>query len=335
LADAGTDRTDRTRRRGDTPRILVVDDNRMVRLFVAERLRQDGYAVAEAQDGAEALESFRRERAHVVIADVGMPRLGGLELLAELRREQVPPEVILLTGSHANDAQAAVQALRLGAHDYIVKDLAAGDALRLAVERAAEKWHLREENARLLCELRRLSLTDGLTGTGNRRAFDDALRQESRRALGREGPLALAIFDIDHFKRVNDSFGHDVGDRVLVSFARRLESAIRERDRLFRYGGEEFAVLGQMEAADALALARRAVTAVASRLLDAGGRPVSITCSAGVGALLPTDTSGDELLARADQALYAAKRQGRNRAVCAGEVADSPDARCGRLGRAS
>ncbi len=311
------DQAGRARRREDRRRVLVVDDNRMIRQLVGACLRRGGYAVLEAKDGAEALELFRREPAQVVITDVGMPRLDGLELLAALRARDVPPEVILLTGSHADDAVAAVQALRLGADDYIVKDSNASAALMLAVERAAEKWRLREENSRLLGELRRLSVTDGLTGVGNRRAFDEMLQQESSRAHRCQQPLSVVILDIDHFKGVNDTLGHQVGDLVLISFVRRLQSVAREADRLFRYGGEEFAFLGEMTAEGAQALAQRAVAAVAARPLHAGRHLVPVTCSAGVAALLPAEASGGDLVSRADGALYDAKRLGRNRAVSA------------------
>jgi diguanylate cyclase (GGDEF)-like protein len=303
------------------PRVLVVDDNALIRRLVVELLRRVGYAVLEAGDGAEALACFRRNPAQVVITDIGMPRVGGLELLAALRQHEARPEVILLTGSHASDAEAAVQALRLGAHDYIVKDPTAGEALTLAVERAAEKWRLRDENARLLLELQRLSLTDGLTGVGNRRAFDQALRQEVARAHRHGLRLCLAIVDLDHFKRVNDKHGHSAGDAVLVSFARRLCSVARDSDRLFRYGGEEFAILlTDTEERGGASFARRVVESTAAEALAAGSLRLVVTCSAGVAELSLEDASGQALLRQADAALYAAKRTGRNRVALAGRT---------------
>ena len=188
--------------RGATP-VLVADDNSVIRRLVAMRLRAAGYRVAEAKDGVAALVEFEREPVPVVVTDLNMPRLDGLGLLAALRRKEEPPEVILLTGTRASDVEAAVQALRLGAHDYISKAPASLDAVAHAVDRAVEKWQLRAENARLLSDLHRLSLTDGLTGVGNRRAFDEALRHEVARARRLGGDLALALLDIDHFKRVN------------------------------------------------------------------------------------------------------------------------------------
>ncbi len=307
---------------GNGQRVLLVDDSAVVRRLVAARLRHAGYAVVEARDGAEALESFDGRHVHVVITDIGMPRLGGLELLAALRGREAAPEVILLTGSHASDTQAAVQALRLGAHDYISKEAALGEALTLAVERAYEKWRLTDENARLLRELSRLSLTDALTQLGNRRAFDQALRQELARARRQGSELSLALVDIDHFKRVNDTLGHPAGDEVLASFARRVERGARSSDRVFRYGGEEFAVLlGDTGATGAFALAERVRETVASAQISAGRRSLSLTCSVGVAALLPGDASPETLLRRVDGALYDAKRQGRNRVVVASRPA--------------
>jgi diguanylate cyclase (GGDEF)-like protein len=305
-------------------KVLVVDDTPLVRKMVAARLRLAGYAVTEAADGGEALECFKGAPSAVVITDLSMPRLDGLSLLAALRQHAFHPEVILLTASHASDAEAAVQALRLGAHDYIAKDPAAGDAVVLAVERAAEKWRLREENGRLLAELRRLSLTDGLTGVGNRRAFDDSLSVEVARAQRHGRPLAMVLLDIDHFKRVNDRWGHHAGDELLCGFARRAASLLRSCDRLFRYGGEEFAVLLPDEAQlGGFEVAWRLVRGTAAIPFSASAQRLAVTCSAGVAALGPDDeASGLGLTARADAALYSAKRAGRNQARTLKAAAD-------------
>jgi diguanylate cyclase (GGDEF)-like protein len=298
-------------------RVLVVDDSVVMRRLLVARLRRAGFGVTEAADGLAALEELRRTPAQVVVSDLSMPRFDGLELLAALRAHPSPPEVVLLTAARAGDAESAVQALRLGAHDYISKTPAAIEAVALAVGRAAEKWRLREENARLVTELRRMSLTDALTGVGNRRAFDEALSQEVARARRQGGGLGLVLLDLDHFKAVNDTLGHPVGDEVLAAFAGRLRSVTREADRLFRYGGEEFALLvAGAGPAGALSAAWRAVRATAAAPLVAHPRSVSVTCSAGVSALAPADgRAGGGLVARADAALFAAKRSGRNRAI--------------------
>jgi diguanylate cyclase (GGDEF)-like protein len=309
--------------RGATP-VLVADDNSVVRRMVSARLRKAGYRVAEASDGAAALAEFEREPVPVVVTDLNMPRLDGLGLLSALRRREEPPEVIVLTGNRASDVEAAVQALRLGAHDYISKTPASLDAVALAVERAVEKFRLRQENARLLGDLQRLSLTDGLTGIGNRRAFDEALRQEIARARRLGCDFALALLDIDHFKRINDTMGHQAGDHALVDFVGRVLSVARSSDRLFRYGGEEFALLlSDAGLSGALVVGRRIVEAVAREPLRSGDDAAAVTCSVGVSELVASDdTLGAELVGRSDAALYAAKRAGRNRAIAFAEAAN-------------
>jgi diguanylate cyclase (GGDEF)-like protein len=300
----------------EAARVLVVDDNAFVRRVIVDRLVRAGYEVREARDGAEALAVFRREPVPVVITDLNMPRLHGFDLLASLRRQKVPPEVILLTGTHAGDAAAAVQALRLGALDFIAKDALASEAVVLAVERALEKWRLREENTRLLHELQRQSVTDELTGVGNRRSFDQAVQQEIARARRSVAELSLVLMDLDYLKHINDVHGHAAGDCVLTGFTARLRATSRGSDRLFRYGGDEFALLlGDTGAVGALAVAQRAVAAVAREPVATERGAIAVTCSAGVARLLPSDDAlGSDLVARADAGLYAAKGAGRNRA---------------------
>jgi two-component system chemotaxis family response regulator WspR len=311
-------------------RVLVVDDSAVVRRLLARALRGAGCRVSEGADGAAALVGFRRSPAEVVVTDVSMPRLDGLKLLAALRAEEPAPEVVLLTA--CGDGAAAIEALRLGAHDYIPKTAAATEAVVLAVRRAAEKWRLRQDNLRLVAELQRMALTDGLTGVGNRRAFDEALHQEVARARRQGASLALAMLDLDHFKAVNDRLGHPAGDEVLAAFAARLRSVTRDSDRLFRYGGEEFALLVGGDVAAALVAAERIVRAIREEPFPTGAGLVGVTCSAGVSVLGPEDGGGAGLVARADAALYAAKRRGRDRVVPFDEL---PLTAARRLGEAT
>ena len=294
--------------------VLVVDDSPLARRVVSLSLRRAGYRVLEAADGEEALERYAECAAQVVITDISMPRLDGLQLLQRLRANELAPEVILLTASRAGDAEAAIQALRLGAHDYLAKEEAVGETLVLAVQRAAERNRLQTENAILAAELSRRSMTDSLTGVGNRRSFDAALAHEVARSRRTEAPLCLVLADIDHFKAINDHLGHVAGDEILSAFAARVSSTIRCSDRLYRYGGEEFAVLApDVTLAGGLALAERIVAAVAVAPFEAFGTTIPVTCSGGAAVLSPEDeASGRTLVARADAGLYTAKRGGRN-----------------------
>ena len=298
--------------------VLVVDDSELSRRIMARTLERAGYTVLEACDGVEALELYEKSATPVpvVVTDVAMPRLDGLQLLALLKQGLPPPEVVLLTAKKADDAASAIQALRLGAHDYLSKAAADGEALVFAVRRAAERRRLIDENRALVEELRRMSLTDAVTSLANRRAFDEALRQEIARARRSGLPLSLAILDLDHFKQVNDILGHPVGDEVLKGFAARLRAWAREGDRVFRYGGEEFALLlAHTDLSGAAVFARRIVAAMAGEPFEVSAGRVELTCSAGVAALEETDDGdGGALTVRADAALYRAKGEGRNRA---------------------
>jgi diguanylate cyclase (GGDEF)-like protein len=298
---------------GGRGRILVVDDSVVVRALVGGCLRRAGFDVAEADTGKEALRLLEHEAFDVVITDLNMPEMGGLAMLAELRKKRLSPEVIILTGSRAGDVDSAVSALRLGAHDYLTKPPQSADAIIVTVERALEKKRLRDENARLVKDLQTLSLTDPLTGLPNRRAFDEALRHEKARARRHAQTLAVVMFDIDHFKRVNDTYGHGGGDVVLKHFATTLSRVLRSDDVLYRIGGEEFAaLLPETTPTAALEAAARVLAVVAASPVQYEDAKVRITVSAGVACTKGLD-DGKNVVAEADAALYAAKRGGRNR----------------------
>ena len=310
--------------RPEEPRgnVLVVDDSRLVRTMVAMHLKSARYAVEEAENGEAAMRLLSRGTFDVIITDLRMPELDGFGVLAAVKRLGLSVEVIILTGAHAQDMSSAVRALRLGAHDYLTKPPASADEVILTVERAIEKKRLREANQRLLHELQSLSRTDGLTGVPNRRSFDAAIAQEVARSRRHGDALALVMLDIDHFKKINDTHGHPGGDEVLRSFAKTAARTLREGDVLFRYGGEEFvALLSHADLAGAMNAAERILRAVAETPIPVGGTAINITTSAGVAALVSSDADGSSLVARADGALYEAKRSGRNRALAGGHLA--------------
>jgi two-component system, cell cycle response regulator len=308
---------------GDTAtkgaRVLVVDDARLVRVVIAGILVRAGFDVDEAPNGAIALDMLGRQTYDVVISDLNMPEVDGFQLLAGAKRIAPHVEVIILTGTRAQDVDSAVRALRLGAHDYLSKPPSNSDEVVVTVERALEKKRLKDANQRLVRELESLSRNDALTNVLNRRSFDDGLAQEVARATRHGHPLGVVMLDIDHFKKINDTHGHPGGDEVLRFFAQTVKATLREGDALFRYGGEEFtALLPHADGAGAVAAARRIVSAVAAAPVTVGGKRVAITTSAGVACLGPSARTGEQLVGMADGALYAAKQSGRNRAVLHG-----------------
>ncbi len=296
-------------------RVLIADDSRVVRALVGSHLAAAGYEIREAADGNAALAALEQGGLDVVITDLNMPGHDGFEVLASAKKIAPGVEVIILTGAHSNDMDAAIRALRMGAHDYLIKPPSRADELLLTVERALEKKALRDTNQRLMRQLETLSLTDQLTGVPNRRAFDQALDQEAARAQRHALPLTVVILDIDHFKKVNDTYGHGGGDEVLRSFARVASGSLRRGDLLYRYGGEEFvALLPHADLSGGIAVAERLISTVAKTPVTLGSTVVQVTASAGVACL--GSASPAETLSKADAALYEAKRSGRNR-VCA------------------
>ena len=304
------------RAEGEHGRVMIVDDSPVVRAIVGGYLRGAGFVVEEADNGADALRRLETNPFDVVITDLRMPIMDGFALLEAVKRKNVGPEVILLTGTHAHDMSSAIRALRLGAHDFLTKPPAGPDEVIVAVDRAVEKKRLREHNTRLMRELEALSRTDPLTGALNRGAFEDALRRESHRARRYGFPLSLVMFDLDHFKLVNDGHGHRAGDFVLQQFVQRAATIFRESDTVHRYGGEEFAALMPHTPHEgAIDAARRLVLATAGAPFVIGESSLVVTVSAGVATARPDDIEGADLVTRADAALYEAKREGRNRVI--------------------
>jgi diguanylate cyclase (GGDEF)-like protein len=235
-----------------------------------------------------------------------------------------PRGEVARTGDPEGARETIAFPLRAGASDFGLLVLAAdsfdADQMEMASFLATQAV-VALDNARLHGIVEQQALLDGLTGLANRRSAEETLRSELARAarFGIGGCLVLA--DLDDFKRVNDQFGHPVGDEVLKTFAQTLLDTVRESDVAARWGGEEFAlVLSGTGAEGGANLAERARAAIEAETLSAAGGDVSVTASFGVAAFNDTDELG-ELVAAADSALYAAKRAGKNRVVVAGEAA--------------
>jgi two-component system cell cycle response regulator len=296
--------------------VLVAEDSSVVRAVVRRHLEEQEYEVVEAEDGDAALEACRVGTPDAVLLDIEMPGLNGLEVLAALKADPALADlpVVFLTGH--TDTVDVVEGLRLGAHDYLKKPFEASELIArvsAAVRVKALQDQLRVRNV----ELDHLSRTDALTGLANRRHIEERLRElaASSRRHGHE--LGVIMFDIDHFKAVNDTIGHAGGDAVLREFSRRLHEALREEDTAGRWGGEEFLVLAPISDLEGtLQLGERVCESVSSvpfTLPDGGTLDVTVSGGAATG----TGDDPEELVRRADAALYEAKESGRNRIASA------------------
>ena len=298
-------------------RVIVAEDSATQRAMYGDILREAGLEVHDAPDGRIALDLCRILHPDVLLLDLGLPRLSGEEVLRRLRadRKIAATPVLVLT---ADDRESTVSAaLDAGATDFVAKPARPAELLARVRRVLREKAHvdaLHERNA-LLAEAARI---DALTGLPNRRASVEALAVAARRAAELGRPLAVALIDIDHFKTINDTYGHSSGDRVLCAIAGRLNEQARTVDVVGRWGGEEFiAVLPDStpEQAAAAAEALRAATAAGTYQLEDDFR-VAVTVS--VGWACSDGAAPEQLLELADVALYEAKASGRNRVVAAG-----------------
>jgi len=290
-------------------KVLIVDDSEDCLAIAKARLAGEGVQIVTALDGPGALAAARDQKPDLVLLDVDMPGMDGFEVLRRLKAQaelcMVP--VIFLSGSGGPEAK--VRGLDLGATDYVTKPFDAFE-LRARVRAALRTKRLQD----LLLEHASL---DPLTALPNRRAMEERLAEEWSRVARHGGRLSFIMADIDHFKAVNDRFGHPVGDLVLQDVARAIAAQCRQADLPARYGGEEFAVVGpEVSAEGAAALARRARQAIEANVRQAGPQEVRVTASFGV-ADSEGKRSPEELVSAADGALYQAKNAGRNRVMAA------------------
>ncbi len=293
--------------------IAIVDDDAAIRRLVRLFLKRSGYDIVEFATGMEARAQLAKFPWDLALLDRRLPDMDGVELCQELKSD---PEfktryVIMLTGE--DEQEDKVQGLDLGADDYITKPFQAPELL--ARIRAGKRIvdlqkELLETNKRL--EL--LSITDGLTNLYNHRYFQDELSRAFEESDRYGRPLSLAIVDLDFFKKINDTYGHAVGDQVLKAVSRIFQDSIRSADLAARYGGEEFAVMmPETTLDDAVAFAEKIRILIETTPVNTQAGPIHLTVSIGVSTVPQTGIhSAKELIVAADKALYRAKRSGRN-----------------------
>lgn len=297
-------------------RIVIADDDATTRRLLRAALTAAGHEILEAVDGEAAWTLIQREGVALLITDWQMPHLSGPELIGRIRGAEMPSYVysILLT---ARDSKVdTVAGLDCGADDYLTKPFHR-DELRARVAIGARILALETSLREARDNFAYQASHDPLTSLLNRLAITNHVKAELSRAGRGAYPLSLALLDVDHFKQVNDTYGHLIGDEALRHIARILIDSLRPYDWVGRWGGEEFlAVLAGTTLEDALGIAERLRARIAaSPLLLPDGAPLGLTASIGVACTgLPEEAvDPDHLFQRADAALYAAKAAGRNR----------------------
>lgn len=297
-------------------RVLVVDDSPIYQHLIAAHLREWGFEVVSATDGTQAWEILRRPGSPVLaLLDWVMPGMDGVELCRKLRNQEGREGyvyTILLTAK--NSRADLLKAMEAGVDDFLGKPFEELELkARLLVGKRIVALHQELIAAR---EAMRAAATyDDLTGLMNRREIVDCLKRELARGLREKHPVSVILADIDYFKRVNDQYGHMVGDEVLKEIAHRLTAGVRAYDRVGRYGGEEFlVVMPNCDLISAFSRADEVRGLISMRAVHAGTVATSITVSMGLAVADGRSTpEAEKLLHQADVGLYKAKQNGRNR----------------------
>lgn len=288
-------------------RVLIVDDDRSQAEYAALVLERAGMITCVVNDPATIIEQLTAFSPELLLLDIYMPQCSGIELAQLVRQmtQYVNVPIIFLSAEHRRDRQLA--ALQVGADDFITKPIIAKELIAAVNLRA---WRARMLNW--------VMLRDGLTGLLNHAVIMERLQHAVAIAQRQKEALSIAMIDLDHFKQVNDQYGHPVGDRVLAACSRMIQQRLRGSDAIGRYGGEEFLViLPATESAQALVVLDELRIAFSTLRHTANGETFRVQVSVGI-ACYPQFKTASQLLEAADAALYRAKREGRNRVVIGG-----------------
>jgi len=296
-------------------KILIADDSLVSRHLLDATLRKWGYDVAVARDGSEAWDILQRDDAPpVAILDWMMPGMTGPEVCRLVRQQAREPYTYILLLTSKSLKEDLIEGMESGADDYIIKPFDQHE-LKVRLRAGTRLVDLQAELLSAREALREQATKDSLTRLWNRSSILDALQRELSRGQRERTPIGVILLDLDHFKLINDTYGHFAGDAVLREAARRLSMSIRPYDSLGRYGGEEFLIVFPgCDENTAVAQAERLRVDLCSEPMLLTETAITLTASFGATAALPGyDNSSEVLIRRADEALYRAKRLGRNR----------------------
>lgn len=298
--------------------ILIVEDNPATNKLIEKMLSKVGHPTSSVKNGQEALELFQKQFFPIIITDWMMPKISGLELCQKIRSMENVGYVFIILLTARDKKEDIVAGFEAGIDDFLTKPINPSELLaRLnsGIRILSLEQSLRSANKEII----KLSVTDPLTGCYNRRYLSERLQHEIKRAVRYKHPLSVVLCDIDHFKKINDTYGHTIGDSVLEEFANRLKSNIRrDIDWTARYGGEEFLiVLPETDISNATIVAEKLRTIICSVAMEVMQRSLRISASFGVSGFEKVaeneDISIDLLISQADIYLYSAKKEGRNR----------------------
>ena len=300
-------------------KFLVVEDDAISRLILKKTLEKQGYKIILAENGKKGWEIFQKEKENIylIIVDWIMPEMDGLKLCKKIRASNLNHYVYIIFLSAKGEKKDIITGLEAGADDYLTKPFEPLELLsriKVGLRIIALEQRLKEINQKLQF----LAITDGLTGILNRRAILERLKEEIHRAKRENYTLAIIMADIDHFKKINDEYGHLIGDKILIEIAKRLKSHLRPYDHLGRYGGEEFLIIiSKIDKEKAIKASERLRKCICENVFKIDNQRLNISISLGVTCIKSSlDIKMENLIEKsiktADNALYKAKEKGRN-----------------------
>jgi len=302
----------------DNFEILIIEDSRTVALQLQIILERQGLQSVVTGNGLEALQLLQKRPFHIVITDWVMPNMDGCQFCKAIRRQTFNYYIYIILQTSKNSKDDIVAGLKAGADDYIIKPINPAELLaRLNTARRiiSLEQSLKKRNEEIML----LSITDLMTNVFNRGYLDKQLASALKYNFRYNHPLSIIMYDIDHFKDVNDQYGHQVGDMVLKRFADCLKQNLRQdADWVARYGGEEFVVvLPETTLTNALIVAERKRQRISEMIIETERGQIKVTGSFGAACVLPSkkgkQVSMETFIAGADRCLYKAKAEGRNR----------------------
>jgi diguanylate cyclase (GGDEF)-like protein len=298
------------------PRLLVVDDEQAILELLRRRLEALGCSVSLLSGGSTVVDTARTQMPDLILLDVMMPDLDGFSVCRALKADAEVADIPVIMMTARTEIDSRIKGLDLGAHDYVAKPFEAAE-LSARIRAALRVKHLQDELKEANRKLDRLARSDPLTDLPNRREFDEQFFLTVERSRRNGDPVSVMMIDLDHFKRINDEHGHQVGDDALRQMGALLTGRRRITDLVGRYGGEEFVwVLPAAAAEDAMEIAEWLRRAVEEMTVTTGAGPSRLTVSIGVTTFSPADhgpIGAGAILEAADRALRSAKADGRNR----------------------
>lgn len=302
------------------PKVLVVEDDPVSQETLKSFLENEGYDYAIASNGQEAIDKFSDDFFPIIITDWMMPEMDGLDLCRLIRTMKINRYIYIIMVTSLDTKADLILGLEAGADEYIIKPIHHAE-LRARLKNAIRILTLESNLKKSLAEISEMSIRDPLTGSFNRGYMDHQFGQEMKRAQRYVHSLSILMCDLDHFKKTNDTYGHQAGDEVLKATVARINHSIRTGiDWVARYGGEEFlVVLPETDFEGCAVVAERIRQLVALNPVDTFGCEIDITISIGAATISPTESRNivqcEQFLQLADQCLYEAKDNGRNRVI--------------------